>query len=212
MDQHLARQLVSAAARLIISRQDELSRLDAIAGDGDHGVNMASALAEAVHRLERSAPGTLGTVFRTTGQAFHSSVGGAAGALFGAFFGALGTRLDRAEHPDATDLVQGIGKGLARVIRIGRTERGQKTMVDALGPAAESAAAALESGEDLGGVIGAAARAARAGAAATAGMKASAGRARYAHGAGEGTEDPGACTVALIFEAWAEELDGKVQR
>ena len=210
IDHRIARRLVASAARRVDHHRDELSRLDAVAGDGDHGVNMATALAEAVHRCEQPGQDTAGAVFRTTGRAFHETVGGAAGALFGAFFGALGARLDREEEPDAADFVEGMRTGLARVVRIGRSAPGQKTMIDALGPATASASDTLGSGEDLTGVMVAAAAAARAGAASTAAMRPSAGRARYAPDASLGTEDPGACTVALIFEAWADELNDEV--
>lgn len=205
-DRNLAVRLIDSACRRVTGQQDKLSRLDSVAGDGDHGVNMAAALTEAVQRVERTEHATAGMVFRSTGRAFHETVGGAAGALFGSFFGALGARLNRVEEPDVADLVLGLQDGLARVIRIGRSAPGQKTMIDALAPAIAGAAQALEVGEDMAGVAEAAARAARQGAASTASMRPSAGRARYAPEAALGSEDPGACTVALIFEAWADEV------
>ena len=212
LDHRIAGRMVAAAARSIDDQQDELSRLDAVAGDGDHGVNMATALAEAAHRCNQPGHDTAGGVFRTVGLAFHETVGGAAGALFGAFFASLGRSLDRVESPGAADFVQGLRAGLARVARVGRSAPGQKTMIDALGPAVDGAWEALRSGCGVVGVVAAAAVAARDGAASTAGMRPSAGRARYAPEAGAGSEDPGACTVALIFEAWAEELDDEVMR
>ncbi|MCY4371670.1 MAG: DAK2 domain-containing protein [bacterium] len=210
IDHRISCRLVASAAHRISEQQDELSRLDAVAGDGDHGVNMAIALAEAVRRSERPGHDTAAAVFRTTGKAFHDTVGGAAGALFGAFFSALGARLDRAEAPDTADFVDGVRLGLARVVRLGRSAPRQKTMIDALGPAADSASAVVAGGDALGAVLRAAASAAREGAASTAGMRPSAGRARYAPDASMGTVDPGACTVALIFEAWADELEDEV--
>ncbi len=207
IDRQIAARLVISAERRIADHQDELSRLDAVAGDGDHGVNMAAALAEAVHRLARIDSDHAGDVFRTTGQAFHDTVGGAAGALFGSFFGALGARLSRSEEPGVPELVDGLRKGLARVTRVGRSAVGQKTMVDALAPAVESAEVACRAGESLPGVVSAAARAARRGAHATSAMRPSAGRARYAADRSVGTEDPGARTVSLILAAWADELD-----
>lgn len=185
--------------------RDELSRLDAIAGDGDHGVNMAAALSEATERIKEFDEPIAAEVFRATGRAFHDSVGGAAGALFGSFFGAIGGQLNRSGSPATpADLVAGMEKGLSRVLRIGRVESGQKTMVDALSPAVEAARTAAEQGASLDGVLCSAARAARQGAESTASMEPRAGRARYAAEQSIGTEDPGACTVVLIFEAWAE--------
>ncbi|MYD42212.1 MAG: dihydroxyacetone kinase subunit L [Acidimicrobiia bacterium] len=205
LDQEMAKELIRAARHRVGDRQDELSRLDAVAGDGDHGVNMATALGEATERIDGLIDPTPAEVFRTTGRAFHDAVGGAAGALFGAFFGAIGGQLNRSGNPAApTDLAVGMEKGLARVMRIGRVEQGQKTMVDALSPAVEAARIAEEEGASLAGMLSATARAARQGAASTASMEPRAGRARYAAEQSIGTEDPGACTVALIFEAWAE--------
>ena len=203
LDSQLARDLIRTAAHRVSEQQDELSRLDAVAGDGDHGVNMATALTEAATRLDDTVQ-TPAQVFRATGRTFHDTVGGAAGALFGAFFGAIGGQLNRAGTPaEAADLVAGLEKGLARVMRIGRVEPGQKTMVDALAPAVDAAGSALAEGASLGGVLEAASRAARAGFLSTAGMRPTAGRARYAAQQSLGTPDPGACSVALVFEAWA---------
>lgn len=205
LDTHLARDLIQTAARSVNQHQDELSSLDAVAGDGDHGVNMATALSEATKRINESDDPTPAEVFRTTGRAFHDAVGGAAGALFGSFFGAIGGQLNRSGYPAApADLVVGMEKGLTRVMRIGRVEPGQKTMVDALSPAVDGARTASGEGASLAAVLQAAARAARQGAQSTASLEPRAGRARYAAEQSIGTEDPGACTVALIFEAWAE--------
>ena len=169
---------------------------------------MATALTEATKRITGSSDTTPGDVFRTTGRAFHDTVGGAAGALFGAFFGAVGGQLKRSPVPaSAADVVAGMEKGLVRVMRIGKVTTGEKTMVDALAPAVDDARNASDNGASLAGVLSAAARAARRGAESTASMEPRAGRARYARDRSIGTEDPGACTVALTFEAWAETTD-----
>lgn len=213
LDGDLSRRLLDAARRRVSDHQDELSRLDAVAGDGDHGVNMATALSEATGRIEALDDPTPAEVFRTTGRAFHDAVGGAAGALFGSFFGAIGGQLNRSANPAApADLVAGMEKGLARVIRIGKVEPGQKTMVDALSPAVDAARTASGEGASLAGMLSATARAARQGAASTGSMEPRAGRARYAAEQSVGTQDPGACTVALIFESWAETAGLKGQR
>lgn len=209
IDRDLAVRLVVAAAERVSDHQDELSRLDSVAGDGDHGVNMATALAEAARRAQHGGHGTAAEVMRTTGSAFHETVGGAAGALFGSFFGALAGGLSGSPAPDAAGLVTGMEKGLARVMRVGKAEPGHKTMIDALAPAVHEARRVLGEGGDLASVMGAAARAAREGASATAGMRPSAGRARFAPEHSLGTEDPGANTVALILESWHDQLNSE---
>lgn len=207
-DRELAVRLVVSAARRVADHQDELSRLDAVAGDGDHGVNMATALAEAERRTGDPNQATAAGVMRVSARAFHDTVGGAAGALFGSFFGALAGQLRKSEKPDTSDFVEGLHKGLARVTRVGRSAPGQKTMIDALAPAVQAAESAYDAGECLAGVVAAAAAAARQGAISTAEMRPTAGRARYAAERSVGTPDPGASTVALLFEAWADELGG----
>ena len=209
IDRDLAVRLVVAAAERVSDHQDELSRLDSVAGDGDHGVNMATALAEAARRAGQGGHGTAAEVMRATGSAFHETVGGAAGALFGAFFGALAGGLARSAAADEAGLVNGMEKGLARVVRVGKAEPGHKTMIDALAPATREARRVLDDGGDLASVTGAAARAAREGASATAGMRPSAGRARFAPEHSLGTEDPGANTVALILESWYDRLNSE---
>ena len=209
LDGDLSRRLIDAARHRVCDHQDDLSRLDAVAGDGDHGVNMATALSEATGRIEGLSAPTPAEVFSTTGRAFHDAVGGAAGALFGAFFGAIGGQMNRSGNQAApADLVAGMEKGLSRVMRIGRVEPGRKTMVDALSPAVGAARTAAGQEASLAGVLQAAARAAREGAASTASMEPGAGRARYAAEQSIGTEDPGACTVAYILEAWSDVAQG----
>ncbi|MXY76348.1 MAG: DAK2 domain-containing protein [Acidimicrobiia bacterium] len=211
IDRDLAVRLVVAAHARVNDHQEELSRLDSVAGDGDHGVNMATALAEAARRAEHDDHGTAAGVMRSTGAAFHETVGGAAGALFGAFFGAMAGQLSKAEAPDATQLVAGMEKGLARVARVGKAEPGHKTMIDALAPAVRAACESLNGENGLEAVMAAAARAARRGATETAGMRPSAGRARFAPDHSLGTEDPGANTVALVLESWADQLRTEVR-
>lgn len=211
IDRDLAVRLVVAASTRVSDHQDELSRLDSVAGDGDHGVNMATALAEAARRAEQGDHATAADVMRATGSAFHETVGGAAGALFGAFFGAMAGQFSKAVAPDATELVAGMEKGLARVARVGKAEPGHKTMIDALAPAVSDARESLERDGGLEAVMVAAARAARRGATETADMRPSAGRARFAPDHSLGAEDPGANTVALILESWADQLRTEVR-
>lgn len=210
LDTSVATELIAAAAARLAAEADALSALDAIAGDGDHGVNMAAAFSDAVRRLDDDPPADSAAAFRSTGAAFLETVGGASGALLGAFFSAVAKRLDGTLDPSPLDVVEAFERGAARLLVIGRSEQGQKTMIDALLPAIEAAKSAVTEGADLGAAIAAAAAAAEAGAEATAAMHASAGRARYAAAASLGSPDPGATTIAHIFAAWAEVLNTEV--
>ena len=141
-----------------------------MAGDGDHGVNMSVALAEAERRVSDPARTTAAAVFEATGRSFHQTVGGSAGALFGAFFGALSAWLAKAAAPETADFVAGLRKGLERVTKLGGAAPGHKTMVDALLPALDAAEDMVARKASITRVITAAAVAARRGADSTADM------------------------------------------
>ena len=114
------------------------------------------------------------------------------------FFRALAKAAGDAPELDLTTLADGVGAGVAAVRRLGGAQVGERTMVDALQPAADALA---EAGGTLAGALDAAAGAARAGADATAGLVARRGRATYVGDAAAGVVDPGAALVALFFEA-----------
>jgi tagatose 1,6-diphosphate aldolase len=196
--------MIETTTRRLAEAADELSGLDAVAGDGDHGVNITAAFADAHGQVAAIRAQSAAEVFSLVGRSFTERGSGAAGALFGAFFTSLGDRLRGTSAPDARDLVDGLELASHRVAAIGRTAPGGKTMVDALQPAADAARAAVEAGRAMPSVLVAAAGAADRGAAATADMRATAGRARYAQDGAVGTRDPGAVTIAVMFAAWAD--------
>jgi dihydroxyacetone kinase-like protein len=198
--------MVHATSLRVAAAAAELSRLDAVAGDGDHGVNMAAAFAAADTLIAAKPPSDAAHVFLLVGRAFEDSGSGSAGALFSAFFGALGQDLIGASPARTIDVVDALYGATDRVASLGRAAAGDKTMLDALRPAVEAARAAAETGAPLESILTAAGAAAAAGAEATAGMPARAGRARYAPDGALATRDPGAVTIALMFEAWAHAL------
>jgi len=202
----MASAMIHAASVRVAATAGELSRLDAVAGDGDHGVNMAAAFATADGSVASEAPTDVADVFRLVGQVFEESGSGSAGALFGAYFETLGLRLRGAPTAEATDVVAALHAATDRVADIGRARLGDKTMLDALRPAVDAARAAADAGASLESVMSAARDAAVAGAESTAGMAAKAGRARYARDGAISTRDPGAVTIAVMFEAWADAL------
>jgi dihydroxyacetone kinase-like protein len=199
----LVAMIANTALRLAASA-DELSRIDAVAGDGDHGVNVSAAFADASARLAEARPAHPSDVFLIVGRSFSEGGGGSAGALFGAYFAALGKRLALAADPEVGSFAEGLEAGSLRVAGLGRVALGEKTMFDALEPASRAARDAVAAGGNLAVLVGAAAEAAARGAAATAGMVAKAGRARYAESGAVGTQDPGALSVSLMFAAWEE--------
>lgn len=204
----LAIEMIQATSRRLDAAASELSRLDAVAGDGDHGVNMAAAFHAAEAALASEPPVTAGDVFASVGRSFSVGAGGSAGALFGATFNAIGSCLRRSADPSVGDLVEGLELAATRVATIGQTALGAKTMLDALAPAAAAARVEADREAKLTDVLHAAALAADSGAKATANMRAAAGRARHSPDGALGTEDPGAVSVALMLGAW----DGAVNQ
>jgi dihydroxyacetone kinase len=196
--------MIDATSRRLEDAAGELSRLDAVAGDGDHGVNMAAAFRGARAALAAEQWAGPGDVFASVGRTFSAEAGGSAGALFSSIFGAIGGCLRRSDQPDAENVADGLDRAATQVSAIGRTRAGSKTMLDALLPAAEAARAEADAGRGLAEVLTAAARASERGAAATADMRAASGRARHAQDGAVGTMDPGAVTISLILGAWAE--------
>lgn len=206
LDAVTASLMIAAASRRLAASADDLSRLDAVSGDGDHGVNMAAAFAAAESSVAEAVPATPGDAFLLAGHALGEAGGGSAGVLFGAFFASVGTRLGGEASPSVADVVDALEIGARDVAQLGRSARGDKTMLDALGPAIDAARESCERGAGLAAVVSAAAEAAATGAASTVDMPARAGRARYAEGGGVGTRDPGAESVALMFGAWSDVL------
>lgn len=182
--------------------QAYLTELDRLAGDGDFGVNIASALERTQERLPPAMEATCTTVFEAASRGFMAT-GGTSGPLFGMWFRdiAKGTKNDAAA---VTDIAQGIAAGLSTIQKLGGARVGDNTMIDALEPASVALTAGAKRGSTLGEGLLEAALAARAGAESTADLIAARGRASYVGELARGVLDPGAVTVALFFEAGAD--------
>ena len=200
LDAAWARRWIELAAADIAEQRDYLVDLDRAIGDGDHGENMDRGFKAAVEALEQAQPGSVAEVLKMVAKTLMSTVGGAAGPLYGTAF----LRASKAAGDGNLD-----GAGVAAVIAgaldgiqaRGKATTGEKTMVDAWTPALEAARAAAESGSDPVAVLEAAATAAEAGAAATEPMRATKGRASYLGERSIGHLDPGAVSTSLILRA-----------
>ena len=193
------------ASSAVAAEADHLTQLDSAIGDGDHGVNMTrgfEAVVEAVDGVEEPP----GKQLILAGKTLVSKVGGASGPLWGTALRRAGRAVGGAEALDGGRLVDALAAGLAGVVELGAAEPGDKTMVDALGPAIEALRAALANGEPLDAAVAAAADAAEAGARATVPMQARKGRASYLGERSVGHQDPGATSTALILRALGRAL------
>ena len=204
LDHAFARRWMDAFAADFETQRDRLTELDRAAGDGDFGANLRSALGKVQQRLAAD-PDTARGVFGAVSDAFLDT-GGTSGPLFGMWFRALSRALPEADPADLTQLAEGVREGTATVQRLGGAEVGDKTMVDAMVPAA--AALTDAAGAEPEQALTAAAEAAESGAASTEELIARRGRASYVGEVARGVLDPGAVTVAMFFRAGARALAG----
>ncbi len=194
-------QWVRQFATLIAQNREHLTELDAAIGDADHGANMDRGMSAAVTALDAAQPTTAGAVLTGVGMTLISTVGGASGPLFGTLFLRMGTSLGDVIEAPPRELGPALRAGLEGVIARGKAELGDKTMVDALTPAADALDAALGEGLPLADALARAAEAAATGRDATTPMLARKGRASYLGERSVGHQDPGATSVALLLEA-----------
>ncbi|TPW77867.1 dihydroxyacetone kinase subunit DhaL [Schumannella soli] len=181
--------------------QQALTDLDRLAGDGDFGTNIASALRRTSDALPDRDIATFGTVFGAMSRGFLAT-GGTSGPLFGMCFRDI-SRSASADGANVVELAAGVASGLATIQKLGGAKVGDNTMIDALAPASDALTAAADDGATLGQAFAAAAAAARVGAESTGDLVASRGRASYVGELARGVLDPGAVTIALFFESGA---------
>jgi phosphoenolpyruvate---glycerone phosphotransferase subunit DhaL len=202
IDAAAIRRWVQEAARAIGEQRQHLTDLDAAIGDADHGVNMDRGFRAAVARVDGlPADAVPGEILRTVGAAIMSSVGGASGPLWGMAFRRAGQQLGDAPTIDGAALADALDQIVQAVRGLGKAEVGDKTMLDALVPAAEALRARNEAGDPLAEALTAACRAAEAGVQATVPLQARKGRASYLGERSVGHQDPGATSAALILRA-----------
>lgn len=195
------RALLEAVARRMVGAVDLLTAVDQAIGDGDHGIGMRRGFAGVLEQFAAAPPATVEAAFKAAGTAIMGKTGGAAGAVFGTLFRA-GSAAFAGRDLDATGLADFLALGLAAVMRRGGAAPGQKTMLDALAPAA--AAAKATAGQGLRATLAAAAEAAEGGVEATKTMIATTGKARTLGERSLGHADPGAVSVSLILRAMCE--------
>jgi phosphoenolpyruvate---glycerone phosphotransferase subunit DhaL len=197
--------IMKAAAARIRAQQKQLSELDSVAGDGDHGATMLRVVdcLERVFALDSSVDLKQG--FHQAGWDVMGADGGASSALWGVFFVGMSDALpDQCKCLDCRALAAAFQSGLTAVQRQTKAQPGDKTMMDALAPAVFTLNDAAQSGADITRALEMAADGARIGAEATEKMTARYGRARLLGEKTLGHQDAGATSVALIFAGFAQ--------
>jgi dihydroxyacetone kinase-like protein len=193
-------------ARLIADHKEMLTELDSAIGDADHGINMHRGMTAVVTTLESESPGRPSELFKRTGMTLVSTVGGASGPLYGTAFLRMSATVGDAEELDGSDLAKMLRAAHDGVVQRGKASPGDKTMLDAFGPAVEALESAIADGQPLSVALDAAVRAAEEGRAKTIPMVARKGRASYLGERSAGHQDPGATSVTFLMAAAATAL------
>ncbi|MEW2069719.1 dihydroxyacetone kinase subunit DhaL [Streptomyces sp. NPDC007346] len=202
LDADFFRRWMAATAAAVDREAGRLTELDSAIGDADHGSNLQRGFAAVAAVLEKDAPATPGAVLALAGRQLISTVGGASGPLYGTLLRRTGKALGEDAEVTQEQLAQAFAAGVAAVGQLGGAQAGEKTMLDALLPAAEALALSFRGAAD----------AARAGAGATVPLQARKGRASYLGERSIGHQDPGATSAALLVKALAEAAgDGGAQ-
>ena len=205
LDSEGKRRLIAALASAVIENAEELTALDRAVGDGDHGLNMKRGFEAVLADLDELVQKPLPEMFKGIGTHLVMTIGGASGPLYGTLFLALGKNLPPA--PDLPGAARAFAAAVAAVKARGKSDIGEKTMLDVLAPVAktlESAAANGASGDLTVQLRAAADR----GLEATRPLRASKGRASFLGERSIGHLDPGARSSQLLVHAACGALSG----
>ena len=196
---------VRRSAQVVTENKDELMELDRQIGDGDHGENLTRGFRAVVVKLDAlpEPPAEVGDVLKLVATTLMSTVGGAAGPLYGTAY-LRAAKVTGVPELDPAGVVALLEAGLEGIVARGKAHTGEKTMVDAWSPAVDAAVAAADSGASAAEVLAAAAAAASAGSDATIPLVATKGRASYLGERSAGHRDPGAASTVLILTAAAQ--------
>ncbi len=193
------RSLIETVAQRVIAHAEELTDLDRAIGDADHGINMKRGFEAVLADADALSRKPLPEALQKAGMQLVMKVGGASGPLYGTLFMTLGKELPA--EPDRAAAAKALGAAIAAVKARGKSETGQKTMLDVLVPLHE----ALEKGADAQGLKSTVEKAAEA----TVPMKAIRGRASFLGDRSIGHMDPGARSSALILSAVVDAMEAR---
>ncbi len=196
---------VKAIGQTVIEQKDFLTDLDRAIGDGDHGINMARGFESVFKKLDALKPDAdLSTVLKTIGMGLISSVGGAAGPLYGtAFLRAANAAKGKSGVGDISvdDVKAMLDAAIKGIQDRGRAQKGEKTMLDALIPASEAVDKGIQDGKTVVECLADAVQAAKDGVEYTKTIIATKGRASYVGERSIGHQDPGATSSTIMLEA-----------
>ena len=197
-----AKEMFIYVANKMVDSKDALTQADKAIGDGDHGIGMARGFEAVRQKLESQSFTSIGELFKSIGMTLMMSIGGAAGAVFGTLFKGAGKNTGDQSELDSQALTLALQDGLQAVKDRGKAKPGDKTMVDALEPAAVKSAE-LDAGP-LDAALMEISEAARQGMEKTKEMVATLGKAKPLGERSLGHADPGSLSTYLIFKYMLE--------
>jgi phosphoenolpyruvate---glycerone phosphotransferase subunit DhaL len=200
IDREARKLLFETVAYRVIAGADELTDLDRAIGDGDHGINMRRGFEAVLATVDELSAKNLGESLKGVGTTLVMRVGGASGPLYGTLFMSLGKSLE--DEVTCERAADAFAAAIEAVKARGKSDVGQKTMLDVLFPVLE---VLREGGADMAARLKAAAKVA---AEATIPMRAIRGRASFLGERSIGHMDPGARSSALIVDAVADVMEG----
>jgi phosphoenolpyruvate---glycerone phosphotransferase subunit DhaL len=193
-------------ANRIAEEKEFLTKLDSDIGDADHGNNMHRGFQAVLAKRGELQGKDIGALLKIVAMTLISTVGGAAGALYGTFFLQASSVTTGKTELTPENFLLVLEKGLAGIVLRGKAAIGDKTMVDALHPAVKACRAAIHANEPLDQVLAQAVAAAEAGLQSTIPLIARRGRASYLGERSIDHQDPGATSTFFLFQSAAETL------
>ena len=193
-------EIIRAIAARMEAEKDFLTQLDNEIGDGDHGINLARGFKSVLEKLPELENGDIGAMLKGTGMQLVSNVGGASGPLYGTAFMKAGNALKGKSEISAADFAVAMDAAIGGIKMRGKSEEGEKTMLDALCPAYKALTEAIDAGAELKDALNKAIEAAAAGVEYTKTIIATKGRASYLGERSIGHQDPGATSSLYMLQ------------
>jgi len=190
---------------IIQENKIELSKLDSVIGDGDHGITIAKGFESAIEKISANKPTNISELLKAVGNTITITIGGVAGPIFGTMFSEMGRKLPNDKvSVDVVDLNEMFSAALEKIMKLGGAKPGEKTMVDALYPAVQCLKESEGKMKNIKEVFKEMALSAKKGAEMTKNMIALKGKSSYSKERSLGYEDAGANTVYLILKGFYE--------
>ncbi|WP_352420640.1 dihydroxyacetone kinase subunit DhaL [Proteiniborus sp.] len=198
--------MINNIGEAIKENKEFLTDLDTAIGDSDHGINMSKGFSAVLNKLDGVRDKDCGIILKTVAMTLISTVGGASGPLYGTAFLKAASVVNGKMYIDRNDTVQMLFEVIQGIKSRGKSDKGDKTMLDALIPAYEVLKESLENGEEIIIAFEKAVTAAKEGVEYTKTIIARKGRASYIGERSIGHQDPGATSSYIILKVIKDTL------